>query len=245
VGDPIAYFEVGSADFQTLVSYYRELFGWVVTEAGDGYMLIDTRAGTGINGGIGRSRDGNPWVSFYVAVDDPQAALDRAAALGGSAVVPVTAIPGLMTWAMFTDPDGNLVGLVRFAGGPVTGRPGAGDGVAVDWFEVLGADVERTQRFYCDLFGWAPTRSGVAAFRPVDTQSGEDAIGGGLGGVGDAPTWATVYARVPELAAVLANAEQLGGHRVYGPNQVDDHTQTAAFRDPAGNVFGVYQRQPP
>jgi hypothetical protein len=32
--------------------------------------------------------------------------------------------------------------------------------------------------------------------------------------------------------------------RVYGPNAVDDHMQTGAFRDPAGNVFGVYHHGP-
>ncbi len=35
-------------------------------------------------------------------------------------------------------------------------------------------------------------------------------------------------------------AESLGGSRIYGPMAVDDHIQTGAFRDPAGNVFGVY-----
>jgi hypothetical protein len=32
--------------------------------------------------------------------------------------------------------------------------------------------------------------------------------------------------------------------REYGPNQVDDHTWTGRFRDPAGNPFGVYRHGP-
>ena len=98
-------------------------------------------------------------MSFYVGVDDPQAALHRVESLGGTTVLPVTQIPGVGTFAMFSDPDGNLVGVVEAGGaaeaeGPYGGGPSAGDGVAVDWFEVLGSDAERTQRFYCNLFGW-------------------------------------------------------------------------------------------
>jgi predicted enzyme related to lactoylglutathione lyase len=53
-----------------------------------------------------------------------------------------------------------------------------------------------------------------------------------------------VYARVPDVEAALARAERLGGSRVYGPNQVADHTYTGALRDPSGNVFGVYAPRP-
>jgi hypothetical protein len=31
---------------------------------------------------------------------------------------------------------------------------------------------------------------------------------------------------------------------VYGPKPVDDHTETGAFRDPAGNLVGVYHHGP-
>jgi predicted enzyme related to lactoylglutathione lyase len=246
MGNRIAYFEVGAQDHETLVSFYRDLFGWRLEDAADGYAMIDTRAG-GINGGIGRSSDGSPWVSFYAAAEDPQAVLDRAQSLGGTTVVPVTEVPGVVTFAMFNDPDGNLVGVIR-AAGPAPGDAGAGGqeaegGVAVDWFEVLGSDAERTQRFYCDLFGWRLHDSSFSGYRLVDTQSGEGAIGGGLGS-GDGSTWATVYAHVPDVEAALAKAVELGGSRAYGPNQVDDHTRTGAFRDPAGNLFGVYEHAP-
>ena len=241
MGSRVAYFEVGSRDFETLVRFYGELFGWPVRKVSDGYALIDTQAGSGIGGGIGRSGDGTPWASFYVGAEDPQALLDRAAALGGRTAVPVTEIPGWGTFAMLNDPDGNLVGIVKSADG--TGAPsgaGSGGGVAVDWFEVLGADAERTQRFYCELFGWTVDESGFPGYRLVDTHAGEGAIGGGLG-AGQGMTWATVYANVPDVEAALARAERLGGSRVYGPQQVDEHMRTGALRDPAGNVFGVYE----
>jgi hypothetical protein len=51
--------------------------------------------------------------TFYVQVDDPQAALDQIEKLGGQTIMPVMAVPGGPTIAMFTDPEGNRVGLVK------------------------------------------------------------------------------------------------------------------------------------
>jgi predicted enzyme related to lactoylglutathione lyase len=230
--NPVVRFEIGAADDRRLVRFYGELFGWGLQAVADGYTVVDTRGGGGINGGIGRSQSGEPWATFYVEVDDLQASLDRAEALGGRTVWRA-AEPG-MVFAMFGDPDGLLVGLQR-AGVSVQGAPSEGDGAPVDWFEVLGADAARSQRFYAELFGWE-VPSG--AYGQVVA-----GIGGGIGAGGEA-RWATVYAAVAEVEATLAKAASLGATRMYGPNPVDDHTETGAFRDPAGNVFGVYHHGP-
>jgi uncharacterized protein len=238
----IGHFEVGAAEFDRQIDFYRELFGWQVQKVADGYAMVDTRAGSGLNGGIGRSSDGTPWVSFYVGASDLKATLQRAESLGGATELDVTVIPDLVTFAMFRDPDGNLVGLVESpeADEAEARGPSPGDGAPVDWFEVLGADAERTQRFYCDLFGWTPAESGAPGYHLVPAE--EAGIGGGLGG-GAGQVWATLYAKVPDVEATLAKAERLGASRVYGPDQVDDHMKTGAFRDPASNVFGVYQHE--
>ena len=195
----------------------------------------------GINGGIGKSGTGEAWATFYVEVDDPQAFLDKAGALGATTVLPATEIPGMATFAMFDDPDGLLVGLVQGEGTPEAAqRPSDGNGAAVDWFEVLGADAGRSQAFYAELFGWDVPRGNAYGLVGPGVDHG---IGGGIGAGGDT-RWATVYASVEDVEAALARAEALGATRVYGPNQVDDHTETGAFRDPAGNVFGVYHHGP-
>ena len=238
MANPVVRFEIGAAEDQPLVEFYGELFGWGLQAAADGYTLVDTRGGTGINGGIGRSQTGEPWATFYVEVEDLQGSLDRAQALGGRTAMQVTELPG-MAFAMFHDPDRLLVGLTR--GGAsfeaVTAGPSEGGGAAVDWFEVLGADAGRSQAFYAELFGWTVSQG---AYGQVGPEAG---IGGGIGAGGDA-RWATVYASVADVEATLTRAESLGATRVYGPNPVDDHTQTGAFRDPAGNVFGVYRHGP-
>jgi len=238
MGNAVVYFEVGAADEAALKRFYAELFDWQIEPFGGNYSSIDTRAGSGINGGIGRSSDGTPWASFYVEVDDPQVVLDKAASLGGKTVVPVTEIPNVLTWAMLSDPDGLLIGLFK-SSGALRLQPSVGSGAPIDWFEVLGSDGERTRAFYSNLFGWQA--GGAGPYLMVDTGAGRG-IQGGLGD-GGGSTWATVYAHVPDVAATLARAEQLGGRREYGPNQVDDHMRTGALRDPAGNVIGIYEHQ--
>jgi predicted enzyme related to lactoylglutathione lyase len=74
--------------------------------------MIDT--GTDIGGGVGplQGADQPGGITVYAKVDDLQAYLDRAEKLGGTTVVPPTALPGdFGHFAVFTDPDGNAFGL--------------------------------------------------------------------------------------------------------------------------------------
>jgi len=241
MGNPVFYFEVGDVDQEPLQRFYTELFGWKSQQMPQGrYILIDTVAGSGVNGGIGWSVQGWPWASFYVEADDVQALLDRANELGGTTVVPVSEVPGVVTWGMFNDPDGLLVGLMKPAAEGIFRDPSAGDGCPVDWFEVLGSDA--AARFYCDLFGWTVAQE-MSNYCLIETGAGRG-IAGGIGKSSLDMRWATVYANVADVEKTLARAEELGGSRVYGPHDVDDHMQTGALRDPAENVFGVYHHAP-
>jgi len=257
VGNAVVHFEIGAADDGPLVAFYGELFGWGLQGfGGGGYTMIDTRGGAGINGGIGKSQTGEPWSAFYIETDDLQSMLDKANLLGGRTVMPITDFGGAVTTAMFNDPDGLLVGLVLAPAEPARGdepAPSAGSGEPVEWFEVIGSDPVRTQQFYADLFGWTVESSGVPGYAVVDTGTGRG-IQGGLGGGVDA-RWATVYAGVADVDLTLSRAEKLGGSRILDPGLAElktaaraalygsaDDMRTGEFRDPAGNVFGVFHK---
>src|SRR5580704_13554955 len=116
MGQPVAYFEIVSPDAARARAFYTELFGWAADAdpAMGGYALVDTRAGEGaIGGGIGGSAEpGEAGVKIYMRVDDLDAYLERAEKLGGTRVQPPTKLPGEAgSIAVFTDPDGNQVGL--------------------------------------------------------------------------------------------------------------------------------------
>ena len=116
MGNAVVHFEIGGPDDAPLAAFYGELFGWTLQPfEGGGYTLIDTNGGGGINGGIGKSQTGEPWSTFYVEAADLQAVLDKAESLGGKTVMPVTDFGGAVIIAMFNDPDGLLVGIVKAA----------------------------------------------------------------------------------------------------------------------------------
>ena len=116
MGQPVAFFEIVSDNAERARAFYTELFGWTAEadpEMG-GYALVDTGAGEGaIGGGIGpSSAPGDTGVKIYMRVEDLEACLERAEKLGGTTVVPPHDLPGdAGRTAIFTDPDGNKVGL--------------------------------------------------------------------------------------------------------------------------------------
>lgn len=110
---PVTWFEINTSEARAVCEFYAAVFGWklqFVEEAA--YALVDTGEEGSIGGGIGQARGPNQ-VIFYIEVDDPQTYLDRIEQTGGKTVVPVTEIPGMVTFAQFSDPQGNVVGLVK------------------------------------------------------------------------------------------------------------------------------------
>jgi uncharacterized protein len=125
MGQPIVHFEISGHDLQKLRSYYGDLFGWefdtsapvaeTISQRGNyGFVNRDTSDdGVGIPGGVGGGPSYNSHAIFYVGVPNVGIALQNAERLGGTRVMGPVKNPGrdLMV-AHFTDPEGNLIGLV-------------------------------------------------------------------------------------------------------------------------------------
>ncbi len=108
---PVTWFEIIAPDSAGLRSFYADVFDWQLQPLdGMDYALVEQAEG-GIPGGIAGGAPAQ--TVFYIRVDDPQAALDQIEAKGGKTVVPVTVIPDMVTFAQFSDPEGNVVGLVK------------------------------------------------------------------------------------------------------------------------------------
>ena len=113
--NPVVHFEVHGKDGKKSQDFYSQLFDWHIDSSNPmNYGIVDTHAG-GINGGVTASPDA-PRVTFYVSVDDLQAYLNKAEGMGGKTVMPPTEIPNMVTFALFADPDGNVVGIVKDEG---------------------------------------------------------------------------------------------------------------------------------
>lgn len=113
--NPVVHFEVLGQDASALRKFYADAFGWPLGPADDGpmqYSMVNLKDRGGIDGGIGKAPQGPGHVTFYVGVQDAQAALDQVERLGGRTVQPPTPIPGGVTFALFADPEGHVVGLL-------------------------------------------------------------------------------------------------------------------------------------
>jgi predicted enzyme related to lactoylglutathione lyase len=117
---PVVHWEIGGRDMPALREFYAKAFGWTITDAGPGYCLVQPADG-GLGGGLMQASDQMPpYVTVYVQVDDLDAALAEIGTLGGAMLVPPTAISDQASFALFSDPEGNVVGLLK-ATGPIAG----------------------------------------------------------------------------------------------------------------------------
>lgn len=235
--NPVVHFEVIGRNAEALQKFYGDAFGWTFQGAMENYSLAMTGSPAGIDGGIGSSDEGQ-WVTVYVEVDDPQKTLDKAAKLGAKTVLPVSeVVPGQVTIATFTDPEGRTVGLVK--SGPNQPRADAGGKHPVVHFEINGADGKKLQAFYAELFGWHVNADNPMNYGEVDPHS-DHGIGGGIGEA-ESPDqqWVTFYVAADDLPAALAKIERAGGKTVTPPTEIPGVVTFAHFADPEGHLIGL------
>ncbi len=85
MGSAVVHFEVMGTEAEQLNTFYAGLFGWKIDPMpGANYAGVDTQAGTGMGGGLGLSQDGSQYVTFYITVDDTEAALAEISKAGGA-----------------------------------------------------------------------------------------------------------------------------------------------------------------
>jgi uncharacterized protein len=117
-------------------------------------------------------------------------------------------------------------------------------GQPVVHFEIMGKDVERLRSYYSELFGWEIDSDNPVGYGIVQREGNTNADGIGIGGgLGAAPEGydghATFYVEVPDVEAALAKAEELGGSRMMGPENVMERITIGLFTDPEGHLVGV------
>ena len=120
--------------------------------------------------------------------------------------------------------------------------PSRGNG-KICYLEIPATDIEQSSAFYAGVFGWVLRRRG----------DGRVAFDDGVGEVSG--TWVTgrppmsevgllIYVMVDSVAATVDKVVAHGG-TIVQPIGADAPEITARFRDPGGNVIGIYQEPRP
>jgi predicted enzyme related to lactoylglutathione lyase len=110
------------------------------------------------------------------------------------------------------------------------------------YLEIPATDVSRSAEFYERVFGWSIRRRGdgsVAFDDGVGEVSGTWVLGRPAS---PGPPGVLVHIMVDSMEATLALMIANGGEIVQ-PVGADAPEVTARFRDPGGNVFGLYQHR--
>jgi predicted enzyme related to lactoylglutathione lyase len=118
-------------------------------------------------------------------------------------------------------------------------------------FELPFDDGARARSFYAELFGWqlqdVPGMDySLVATGPADERGPTEPgyINGGMTQRGGPVERPVVTIDVDDIEATLAAVAQRGGSTVVERQPVGDMGWTAYFRDPEGNVMGLWQTSP-
>lgn len=115
-----------------------------------------------------------------------------------------------------------------------------------NWLELNSTDQRASARFYADLLGWELEEN------PMDEQGGVYIIGRIEGdavaavaammpGMGDHPSFWTVYLAVDDVDAAAGKVEAAGGTVEAAPFDVMDEGRMAAVVDPTGARVNLWQ----
>ena len=103
---PIVYFEIAGPDTATQRAFYSSVFAWDI----DANATISAASTGGTRGGL---RQDPAEKMLYLGVPNINETLKLVQANGGTIVIPRTEVPGVVTFALFTDPAGNRMGLAE------------------------------------------------------------------------------------------------------------------------------------
>ena len=114
---PIVHAEIRSSDPDATRAFFGDLFGWTYPNEGayPGYTFVETGVPGALYTAISPLQGDGDLVTFFVGVEDMEAALDRATSLGGKVVQEPTQVPGV-AFALIADPLGHVVGLAQQLG---------------------------------------------------------------------------------------------------------------------------------
>jgi predicted enzyme related to lactoylglutathione lyase len=107
------HIEIPSKDLEKAKAFYEGVFGWKVSawEGMENYLVFET--GDGVNGGFTTEFEisKTAGIMLYIQVEDIPGTLGNINKHGGKTILPKTQIPNVGYYAIFSDAEGNQLGL--------------------------------------------------------------------------------------------------------------------------------------
>lgn len=242
------WIDLTSSDPQKAIAFYRELFDWQADTNEDpqygGYTVFNHRGAP--VAGLGPQQPGNPYGdvwTVYLDTDDADVTAQKAAAAGGTIMMPAMQVGDQGTMSIVADPAGAVIGVWqadRHHGFGFDSEPGA-----PVWFETMSQNYAGSLAFYQDVFGWDCQPMGDSGDFRYSTGKidGED-----IAGIMDAssflpdgvPSFWQVYIGVTDADAASAAVTRLGG-TVERAAEDTPFGRIATITDPLGARLQINQ----
>jgi len=240
--------DLGAADFDGALRFYRDLFGWEIEVGGEEVMYYSnaTLAGARVAGMAPRQSEDQPAVwTTYLASDDVDATAAKIRANGGTVLVEPMQVMEFGRMLIAADPTGAAFGV--WQGGSHIGAERVNEPGAVAWHELNTRDGEAADAFYAAVFGITSTPRDNYAIWDVE---GSDTSPGICGRLQMDESWPDmipphwmVYFGVEDVDKAAAKVTELGGNVNVPPFDIP-LGRTAVVSDPWGTHFSILARTP-
>jgi len=247
------WMELGTTDQKGAKQFYQSLFGWMPNDMDMGpngvYTIFRLNgrdcAAAYTTGQEERAHNTPPHWMLYIAVENADASVNKAAELGGKVIARAFDVGDVGRMAVIEDATGAMFTVWQGKKNPgigVAGEPGA-----FCWADLSTADPERAKQFYSGLFGWQLEASEKDPSGYLHIKNGEKFIGG----IPPAqhrdpktrPNW-LIYFAVADVDASAAKAKQIGARFYVEPMSIEGVGRMAVMADPQGAVSAMFKESP-
>ena len=243
--------DLATSDRAGAKKFYGGLFGWTFDDlpAGPDMSYTLSKLSGADVGGMGDLMDdqkkmGIPphWMS-YVAVENAEAAAQKAASLGGHIIAPVFDVMDKGRMAVIADPGGAVFSVWESRTHHGVGRRDEPNTLC--WNELAAAKPDAQGAFYTNLFGWKTDQMKGGGNMPYTILlAGETGVGGMYGltpEMGPIPSHWMPYFAVADLGASTARASSLGATTIMGATEVPNMGSFVILKDPQGAHFSLWK----
>ncbi len=242
------WYDLFTEDIEMAADFYRQLFGWTLSDAAGGSGQVkDIYLGGVPIGNMLAMENKHPdstesrWLS-YVSVNDLQNAITAAQNNGAQIHLPERDLPERGRIAIIIDPAGAILGLVESPQGVAPDDTGF---TTNGWLssELWTSSVADAETFYAALLGFEiETTTNVAGGQYRFWVRNERRRAGlvEIKWEGVEPDW-LAYVAVEDAAGTAARAKELGGRILLEPNEQARAGRVGIIADPTGAVFAVQE----
>ncbi|HUO02079.1 MAG TPA: VOC family protein [Rhizomicrobium sp.] len=245
------WYDVMTTDTKAAQKFYCDVVGWTAEDMGkfgQDYIVFNTR-GQGVAGLMnipeGAAQHGaRPGWMGYIGVDDVDGAAQRLKQEGGQVLRGPIDVPGIIRFAVATDPQGAPFMIAKGLR-PQDAPPPLPIGTegTIGWRELYAGDWKAVFPFYEKMFGW--TKADAIDMGPMGTYqlfaAGAQPIGGMMTKPANMPApphWG-FYINVPAIDAGAARITAGGGKILNGPLEVPGGQWVVNAMDPQGAAFSL------